>query len=180
MRSVNIQFHMLFDELIDFVSEVTSRYRLQVGLERFYPKASAQVPLGADLAREVGRFGHVDRIWLLYKPANSRKAERFMLNVGTQRGARLAQAQVGAGASVAEAYQVLKKVALDLKDRTRSGIGVITAAGNVGYNKKFRVSEGATNAARAGKIELTIVGGGQSFRVDPPELEESQPHVPNR
>jgi|SRR6516164_194809 hypothetical protein len=123
MRSVNIQFHMLFEELINFVSTVSSRYRLQVELERFYPKASVQLPLGTDLAEEVGRFGHVDRIWLLYKPPKSRNTERFMLNVGRRRDIRLEQAQLGAGAKVPEANEVLKKVALDLKHRTRLEYG---------------------------------------------------------
>jgi hypothetical protein len=169
MPSVNIQFHMLFEELVEFVSEVSSTHQLEVELERWFPKTVRGVPLGADLAEEVRRFGHVDRFWLLYMTPESKKPERFMLNFGGQRGKRLAQSQLGAGTRKADAYEVLKQVAADLKRRTTAGIWIVTEAGNTGYDKKFRISEGATNAARAGKIDLVSPAFTQSFQVDPPE-----------
>jgi hypothetical protein len=177
MPSVNIQFHMLFNELIAFVRDVSSQYRLEVELERFYPKAVREVPFGADLAEEVCQFGQIDRFWLMYKSPESQKPERFMLNVGQQRGNRLAQAQLGAGTRKAKAYEVLKQVATDLQHRTMAGIWVITASGNAGYSKKFRFSEGAANAARAGDIELVGIAFTQSFRVDPPETQTRQPNL---
>ena len=173
MHSLEIQFHMLFDELTEFVRDVSSRYELEVELERFYPKAARTIPSGADLTEEVRQFGQVDRFWLLCKTPDSRKAERFMLDVGGQRGNRLAQAALGAGANTDEAYQILKQVAVELKCRTTAGIWVVTEAGNVGYNKKFRISEGATNAARAGEIQLVSVAFTQSFLVDQPKIDES-------
>ncbi len=169
MPSVNIQFHMLFEELIDFVGDVSSRYRLEVELEQWFPERARQVPFGADLPKEVRHFGHVDRIWLLCKPPRCRKFERFMLNVGRLRGKRLAQADLGAGTHKAEAFKVLKKVAQDLKKRTTAGIWVITETGNVGYNKSFRFSRGAAKADRTGEVELVSIAFTQSFRVDPPE-----------
>lgn len=173
MPSLNIQFHMLFEELTEFVRDVSSRNQLEVELERFYPKAARVVPSGADLTEEIRQFGQVDRFWLLCRTPDSQETERFMLNVGGKRGNRLAQAALGAGANTGEAYQILKQVAVELKCRTTAGIWVVTEAGNVGYNKKFRISEGATNAARAGEIQLVSVTFTQSFLVDPPKIEES-------
>ena len=173
MRSLNIQFHMLFEELTEFVRDVSSRYDLDVEFERFYPKAARLVPSGADLSEEIRQFGQVDRFWLLCKTPDSPTTERFMLDVGRQRGKRLAQAALGAGAYTDQGYQILKQVADELKRRTAAGIWVVTETGNVGYNEKFRISEGATNAARAGEIQLVSVAFTQSFLVDPPEVEES-------
>jgi hypothetical protein len=173
IRSLNIQFHMLIDELIDFVSEVSSRYQLQVELERFYPKMAHELPLSADLTEEVRQFGHVDRIWFLYKTLKSKRTEKFMLNIGRQKDNQLEQSQLGAGARTEEGYEILKRVAHDLKHRTAAGVWVIGATGHVGYYKKFRISERAAKTARAGKVELTGIGFELSFRVDPPEIEET-------
>ena len=92
-----------------------------------------------------------------------------MLNFGGIRGNRLAQGQFGAGTDNTEAFGVLKKVASELKGRTAQGVWVVTEAGNVGYTKAFRVSDGAAAASRAGKLELTNVAFTQTIRVDPPE-----------
>ncbi|HEV3439704.1 MAG TPA: hypothetical protein VG122_20230 [Gemmata sp.] len=173
MPSVNVQFHMLPDELIQFVKEVSSRYQLEVELERFYPKALQTVPVDGDLTEEIEKLGQLDRIWLLCKTPKSKKAERFMLNVGRRRGNRLAQAQLGAGTNKAKAFEVLKKVAAELKRRTKAGIWLVTENGNVGYVKSARISEGATTAARAGQIDLVSPAFTQSYRVDPPESENS-------
>jgi hypothetical protein len=173
MRSLDIQFHMLFEELTEFVRDVSSRYPLDVELERFYPKATRLVPSGADLSEEIRQFGQVDRFWLQCKTADSRKSERFMLDVGEQRGNRLAQAALGAGVHTDQGYQILKQVAAELKRRTRAGIWVVTETGNVGYNNKFRISEGAEKASRAGEIQLVSVAFTQSFLVDQPKSEES-------
>jgi hypothetical protein len=173
MPSLNIQFHMLFDEVAEFVRDIRSRHQLEVELERFYPKAVRVVPADADMAEEIRQFGQVDRFWLLCKTPNSQKKERFMLNVGRERNNRLAQGALGAGAHTVQAYQILKQVTAELKRRTTAGIWVVTEAGNVGYNNKFRISEGATNAARAGKVQLVSEAFTQSFFVDPPEIEES-------
>jgi hypothetical protein len=172
MPSLNIQFHMFFEELTEFVRDVSSRYQLEVELERFYPKAARVVPSGADLTEEIRQFGQVDRFWLLCKTPDSRKTDRFMLNVGEQRGDRLAQGQLGAGAHTDQAYQILKQVAVELKRRTTAGIWVVTEAGNVGYNRKFRISERATDAARAAEIQLVSDAFTQSFHVDSPKIEE--------
>ena len=172
MPSVNIQFHMLFDELLDFVAYVSSQYSLGIELERFYPKAVRELHSDADLPAVVSDFGHVDRIWLLCKLPRSKKSERFMLNVGRQRDKRLQQADLGAGTNKAQAFEVLKKVASDLKRRTKGGIWVVNENGCVGYVKNFRISEGATKAARAGKIDLVGIGFTQLFQVDPPETKE--------
>ena len=169
MPYVNVQFHMLFEELIDFVANVRAQYSLSVELERWFPKTVREVLADADLATAVREFGPVDRIWLLYKPSQSQKFERFMLNVGTMRGNRLAQAGLGAGTDNEEAFGVLKKIAVELKRRTAPGIWVVSATGHVGLSKISRVSEGAADASKAGKIELTDVAFGQRMYVDPPE-----------
>jgi hypothetical protein len=173
MPSVNIQFHILLEELTDFVSEVSARHNLEIELERHYPKSVKQVPLGDDLTEEIKQFGHVDRFWLLFKTPGSRKAERFMLNFGGLRGNRLAQSQFGAGTHNPDAYRILKQVAADLKERTTAGMWVVTEAGTVGYVKKARISEGATRASRSDKLELVSPIFTQSFRVDPPEGKHS-------
>src|SRR5262245_60706968 len=146
MPSINIQFHMLLDELIGLVS---SRYQLGVELEQFFPQAFRKVPLNADLIKEVKQFGQLDRIWLLYKTPKSKTPEKFMLNVGRQRGKRLGQAQLGAGTRKVKTFELLKKVATDLKRRTAAGIWVITETGKVAYVKGFRISQGAASATRA-------------------------------
>jgi hypothetical protein len=172
MSSVNIQFHMLLEEVIQFVREVSSRYQLEVELERFYPQAVRAVPVDGDLTEVINQFGQLDRIWLVYKTPKSKKAEKFMLNVGRKRGNRLAQAQLGARTNKAEAFEVVKKVAGDLKHRTNAGMWVVSESGSVGYVKNFRISEGATNAARAGKIDLVSPAFTQSFTLDRPEIDE--------
>src|SRR5262245_7729778 len=115
MPRVNVQFHMLLDELIDFVGDVSSRYSLAVELEKFFPTRVRLLPCGAKLNLETSRFGHVDRIWLLCKPPRCRKFERFTLNIGRLRGNRLEQSDLGTGTDKAEAFKVLKKVARHLK-----------------------------------------------------------------
>jgi hypothetical protein len=173
MPSVNIQFHMLPDELIEFVADVRSRYDLGVELERWFPKVVREVPPDADLIDEIRKFGEVNRFWLLYKSPNSKRPEKFMLNAGEQRGKRLAQAQLGAGTKKARAFQVLKKVAADLKRRTKGGIWLVTDVGKVGYINNERISEGAANAARAGKIDLVGIAFTSCYYVDQPEREHS-------
>ena len=169
MPAVTIQFHMLFEELVAFVAEMRTRHNLGIELERWFPNKAHEVPQDADLAKEVRRFGHVDRIWLLCKPPRHRKIQRFMLNVGNLKGNRLNQAHLGAGTDNLEAFKVLKKVARDLKKRTTAGIWVIGATGVVGYDKISRTSPGAAKASRAGDIELVQFGTTGSFSVDPPE-----------
>ena len=169
MHSVNIQFHMLFEELVSFVADESARYQLEIELEQFFPQAFRIVPLGADLIGEIKQFGQVDRFWLLYTSTKSKMAEKFMLNVGRQRGNRLAQSQLGAGARKAMAFEVLKHVARDLKMRTSAGLWVIGETGIGGYVKNFRISEGATDASRSGEIELVSPVFTQSFHVDRPE-----------
>jgi hypothetical protein len=158
---------MLFDELVDFVAGMMARYSLAVELERFYPAGSHTVLAAADLAGEIARFGHVDRVWLLCKP-RTRKPERFMLNVGRVRGKRLEQAQLGGGTEKREAFAVLKKLAADLKRATTAGVWVVNQTGTVGYAKTFRISPGAAAAARAGTVTLTAPGATQRFFPDPP------------
>jgi hypothetical protein len=173
MPAVNVQFHMLFEELVDFVADVRSRFQLGVELERWFPEVVREIPTDAELKDEIRQFGKVDRFWLLDKSPKSKKAERFMLNVGEQRGRRLSQAHLGAGTKKVKAFEVLKKVAAELKRRTTAGAWVVMANGNVGYTKNERISEGATNASRAGKIDLVGIGFTCSYHVDPPETEDS-------
>src|SRR4051812_44840129 len=97
MPSVNIQFHMLFDELVNFMADVSSRYQLEVELERYFPHVFQSVPFNANLAEEIRQFGQVDCFWLVYTSPRSKKPEKFMLAVGGQRGRRLSQAHFGAG-----------------------------------------------------------------------------------
>src|SRR5262245_18864406 len=111
MPCVTIQFHMLFDELIDFVATMMSRYSLAVELEAFFPKKLTVVAESADLTSEVERFGQVDRIWLLCRPPRARKFERFNLHVGRIKGKRLEQSHLGAGTKKVEAFKILKSVA---------------------------------------------------------------------
>jgi len=168
MLSATIQFHMLFDEQIDFVAEVMSRFSLAAELERFFPNTRCEVTSAAELAHAVGRFGHVDCIWLLYKPPRARKHERFYLKVGRQKHDQMEQSHLGADTDKAEAFKVLQKVAQHLKKRTTAGIWVIGASGHVGFAKSFRYSLGAAHSSRTGMLELKAIGFTQSFRVDPP------------
>ena len=172
MPSVNIQFHMLPTEFFQFVRDVSSWHDLDVELERYYPKELRLVPHGGDLIEEVNQFGNVDCIWLLYQTPKSKKTEKFMLAVGRQRGRRLAQAQLGAGTDKAKAFQILKKVVAELKRRTTAGIWVVGGGGNVGYAKNFRISEGAKEASRAGKVDLVSIVFTQSFHVDLADAEK--------
>ncbi len=149
MPGVSVQFHMLFDELVDFVAAMMTRYSLAVELERFFPTKTTQVvTTPRDLSDEITRFGHVDCMFLLCKPPRARKYERFYLYVGQQKGRKLGQAHLGAGTDKAEAFKTLKKIAYQLKKRTIAGT-------DFGTLKIFRVSPGAANAARTGKLELT-------------------------
>ncbi len=147
MPGVTVQFHMLFDELIDFVADMMARYSVAVELERFFPTTTHVVTSSSDLSNEIFRFGHVDRMWLLCKPPRARKYERFNLLVGRQKGRELRQSHLGAGTDKAEAFKILKKIAYQLKKRTIAG-------NEFGTLKIFRVSSGAADAARTGKLEL--------------------------
>src|SRR5262249_9341353 len=158
MPYVTVQFHMLFDELVDFIADMMLHHSLAVELERFFPTTTRVVTSPAAMPDEISRFGHVDRIWLLCKPARARKYERFNLNVGRLKDNRLEQSHLGAGTDKAEAFKTLKKIANQLKKRTIAGVWVLGATGHVGFMKIFRVSPGAANAARAGKLELTGPG----------------------
>jgi hypothetical protein len=148
MPSVTVQFHMLFDELVDFVADMMTRYSVAVELERFFPTTTRVVTTPADLPDEITRFGHVDRMWLLCKPPRARKYERFNLLVGRQKERQLGQSHLGAGTDKAEAFKTLKKIAYQLKKRTIAGT-------DFGTLKIFRVSPGAAKAARNGELELT-------------------------
>jgi hypothetical protein len=121
------------------------------------------------LPEEISRFGHVDRIWFLWKTARARKYERFNLIVGRLIDNRLEQSHFGAGTDKPEAFKILKKVAHQLKKRTTAGVWVIGFTNNVGFTKDFRVSPATADAARNGKVELTSPGFTQSFRVDAPD-----------
>src|SRR5262249_34387651 len=139
MPGVTVQFHMLFDELVDFVADMMTRYSLAVELERFFPTTTQVVTSPADLSDEIIRFGHVDRMWLLCKPPRARKYERFNLLVGRQKGRKLEQSHLGAGTDKAAAFKILKKIAYQLKKRTIAGT-------DFGTLKVFRVSPGAASA----------------------------------
>lgn len=169
MPCVSVQFHMLFDELVDFIADMMVVHSLAVELERFFPTTTCTVTSPAVLEDEIARFGHVDRIWLLCKPPRSRKYERFNLNVGRLKGNQLEQSHLGAGTDKPEAFKILKKIAYQLKKRTTAGIWVIGCTGHVGFTKIFRVSPATAEAARTGKVELSGLGFTQSFRVDPPD-----------
>ena len=43
MPSVTVQFHMMFDELVDFVADMMRDYSLAVELERFFPTTTQVV-----------------------------------------------------------------------------------------------------------------------------------------
>ena len=90
MWTLNVQFHMLFEELIDFTAEARSRYGLEVELERFYPAAALRVPLEADLRAEISKFGHVDRFWLdtTLSRKNPETRSRFFFGESTLRRGR--------------------------------------------------------------------------------------------
>lgn len=152
MPGVTVQFHMLFDELVEFVADMMIRHSLALELERFFPKTILIVTSPGDLSDEIIRFGHVDCMWLLCKPPRARKYERFYLSVGRQKGRKLEQSHFGAGTEKAEAFKTLKKIAYQLKKRTIAGT-------EFGTLKIFRVSPGAANALSTGKLELTSIGG---------------------
>jgi hypothetical protein len=147
MPGVTVQFHMLFDELADFVADMMERYSVSVELERFFPSTTHVVTSASGLLDEISQFGHVDRMWLLCKPPRARKHERFNLLVGRQRGRELRQSHLGAGTDKSEAFKILKKIAYQLKKRTIAGT-------DFGTLKIFRVSPGAANAASTGKLKL--------------------------
>ncbi len=171
MPGVNVQFHMLFDEMVVFVADMSAKYQVAVELERFFPKPETVliVPVGADLREEVKQFGHVDRFWFLCQPARLKQPVYFALYAGHFRDCQLAQAQFGSSTEKVTAFAILKKIAADLKRRTNAGIWVTGMTGITGYAKQFRVSEGATNASRSGKIRLVLHIDGQTFHVDAPE-----------
>ena len=149
MPGVSVQFHMLFDELVDFVATMMTRFSLAVELERFFPTKTTQVVIDpGDLSDEINRFEHVDCMFLLCRPPRARKYERFYLYVGQQKGKRLGQSHLGAGTDKAEAFKTLKKIAYQLKKRTNGGA-------EFGTLKIFRVSPGAATAASSGELELT-------------------------
>src|SRR5262249_17985755 len=116
-----------------------------------FPTTTHVVTSSSELADEITRFGHVDRMWLLCKPPRARKYERFNLLVGRQKGKMLGQSHLGAGTEKPEAFKTLKKIAYQLKNAT-------TAGTDFGMLKIFRVSPGAANAARTGKLELMGIG----------------------
>ncbi len=181
MPAVTVQFHMLFDELVDFIADMMRDHSVGVELERFFPTTTRVVTTPTKLREEIARFGHVDRMWLLCKPARARNYERFNLIVGRLKDNRLEQSHLGAGTDKAEAFKILKKIAYQLKKRTTAGVWVISCTGNVGFMKIFRVSPATADAARAGKVELMSYGFTQSFRVDPPkEWRGSLPDGPGR
>src|SRR5262249_3009867 len=151
---VNIQFHMLFEEALEFVREVSHRHGLEVELERWHPKARRAVPSGAELRDEVEQFGPVDQFWLLYPPPGARKPVEFTFQTARMRNNGLPQYQFGGLTSNAGAAEVLQEIARDLKACTAAGVWVTMATGRVHLNKKFRVSPGAAEAARAGKVRL--------------------------
>jgi hypothetical protein len=177
MPAVTVQFHMLFDELTDFIADAMRDHSLAVELERFFPTTTRVVTTPADLPAEITRFGHVDRIWLLCKPARARTYERFNLSVGRLKSNRLEQSHLGAGTDKPDAFKILKQIAHQLKKRTAAGVWVIGCTGSVGFMKAFRVSPATADAARTGKVELTGLGFTQSFRVDPPDDWRAPPPV---
>jgi hypothetical protein len=168
LAGVNIQFHMLPEEVIDFVDEVRARFSLTVELEQWFPDVACNVPPAEDLKHEVQKLGTIHRIWLLYRPPRCRNYERFALNMPTFRSNRLLQGQFGGGTEKAAAFKVLSQIARALKKRAKAGLWVVTEQGNIGYSRDSRVSEGAMSASRAGKIELVSFANTQSFRVDEP------------
>lgn len=171
MKTVNIQFHMLFDELLNFVTYVRDLYQLDVELEHWHPARTKLVDQTTSLAAACKGFGQVDRIWLIYKPERSKTAERFMLNVGTVRERRLKQADLGAGARTAEGAKVLDKITRELKRRTTAGVWVADdLGGSAGFAKSFRISPGAAHASRSGVLELVGIGFTQTFYPDDPSL----------
>jgi hypothetical protein len=152
MPGVTVQFHMLFDEMVDYVREMMTRFSLAVELEQFFSPATRVVTSPADLADEIARFGHVDRMWFLCKPPRARKFERFSLLVGRQKGRKLEQSHLGAVTDKAKAFKTLKQIAYQLRKRTIGG-------DEFGTLKFFRVSPGAAKAMSTGKLKLTGIGG---------------------
>lgn len=132
MPGVSVQFHMLFDELVDFVATMMTRHSLAVELERFFPtKTTLVVTTPSDLSEAITRFGHVDCMFLLCKPPRARKYEHFYLYVGQQKGRKLGQSHLGAGTDKAEAFKTLKKIAYQLKKRTIAGAAFGTFSGEL-------------------------------------------------
>jgi hypothetical protein len=171
MPNLNVQFHMLLDESIDFLSDVRAHLSLGIELEQWHPKEVHAVLERHDLATQWRKFGRVDRVWLLFTPRKARRAVRFMLNVGGMRGKRLAQSQFGGGTDNIEAFLTLKKLAANLKRRTTTGVWVTSISGHVGRSRTYRISPAAASAARCGDVELAdIAFAGQTMSPDGPEL----------
>jgi hypothetical protein len=160
---------MLLEEMIQFVEHVRTRFSLLVQIERWFPDVRREVPPNASLKDEVRKFGHVDRMLLLYTPPRCRKPVVFTLNVGRQKGTRLDQSQFTGGSDNKDAFSTLKKIAAELKRRADPGVWIIMATGNVGYSKLERVSKGAAAGSRAGTLELGRGGCTVIYRMDKPE-----------
>jgi hypothetical protein len=168
-KSINVQFHMLPEEIANFAAGVSNTLKLDIELEKLTSRSVTKLPRDGDLkAALISQMPATDRIWFVTDSVDPDQIERFMLNVGRQKGDQLAQSQLGAGAKSARGHALLKKLAAELTAQTKDGCWVVSEAGNIGMSKMSRLSEGAIKASRAGKLVLRSAIFTQYYSIDKP------------
>lgn len=167
MSRININFHMLPDELLQFAVDIMNHYPLSAEVEQWHPKVQIRVDAGDGIVDAVRQLDKLHRIWLIFNNEAS-SCDRIMINVGQRTDNCLQQSQMGADVKTPEAIKILKEIATKLRRRTTSGVWIMSESGSVGHSKSFRVSPAAARAARAGHIELKNLIFTQRILVDPP------------
>jgi hypothetical protein len=170
MTDINIDFHATPDELCDWVREWSNFGEIHLVVMRFPPISFEEISV--DKIPDVFADSAVRRISFLLQPFDpsikyqsdfdDEYNHQLVLEVGRSTPDGLGESWIACRTDNAEALNLWRRIANDLKARTDYGLTAINRqTGETGFYKKHRYSQGAKALDDKGVPILSIVGPGK-------------------
>lgn len=167
MPDINIQFHATPEEIAEWLLEWVEREHLHLVALTFSPFRAKNVePANIDSAvREQG----IRRLSLLIREPDvtpeyqsdfdDSHSDQLVLDVGRQSSEGLRESWLACRTDSAEAYRIWKRIARDVKNRTKPGITATDIeTGASAYYKSHRYTDGAKALENRGVDMLPMQG----------------------
>jgi hypothetical protein len=180
MRHVNLQFHVLPDELLDWVEEWKREFNLFVSAVRYFPQYRIRkITSIAQFRRQLHTARAPDEIWLSVDPFDLQgrtssqlqdaNAGSFFISFPESTPDGLRQTLMGAEAADAVSWPLWKKLVGRTKRQCKKGLWVFNpTAGVKGFTHSARYTTRVEEASRRGLVLLPLAGG-YIMSIDEPE-----------
>lgn len=169
MASINIQFHGLPSEIIDFAEECARDYELNPVIVQLFPEFKAIFDEDINLRSSINKPTQIDQIHLLVtKPDMSindymmfldKNPDKLVFSIGKYDNERLTESALSGITDNPELFDIWKKIGRKLKAITLTGAWVINPeSGNKSFYKNHRYTIAAKKAFEDG-LKILPVGG---------------------